>query len=1051
MALLAALVLGTIAWTRIPLELLPSSLEFNGLWAWVPYQDSTPEENESQLLSPLEDHLSTTPGLKELNAEARSDGAGMFLRFHRSIDMSDAYNGTVDRMERAMAELPDDVDRYYVYKWNPSDDPIMWAGMSIPTEVEDDHKLAHEVFKKRLERVPGVAKVDVWGADPKRVFIDFDRDLVFQHGLDLGQVIGTLSSDNFQMASGRIFDDGRIRYLRSLARWETPKTLAQHPVGNGVVLEDVAEIRFYRDLSANISRMDGEDGGGLAIYKESDANTTEVTEEVEAAFKDLASDPASQGSTFVPLYNQGKLIQESIDHLVETAMWGGGFALIVLLAFLRDWRMTLLIALAMPFTLLVTVTILYFTGRSLNALSLMGLMLAVGMVVDNAIVVVEAIQARRQEGEPIKESAISGTADVNLAITMSTLTTMVVFLPIILMSQDAEFSVFLNELGLPVVWALMASLLVALGFAPLASTLFQKSREGPEGEQVDKPPPRWITWLISTYKRWLNRLLTRRTDSLMWGLIAVVLTFALPFQSVGCQDGEGGNLGDFRVSFEVPSNFPYCGMPKEPTPDCPEPETSECGCADASRVAVVGVMEDWVDQYREEWGVKTTRTWLGGSDSHGNLSIYLEQEREDDMPSREEVIDLAREVLPTISGVQIKMRHGDQRGPPPHQIQITLWGNDTETLMSFTEDVEEVLSQVPGVVGVHGESGDSGYQEIQLNVNRDATRRHGLSAERIGRTISFSMRGVPLPDYTTESKEIDVIARFKGEDRADLNRLLDFPMWSMETMSAVPLRTVVDQTIGQGRGEIHRKNQQTGAALSIDLATSVDMETMRARVGAALSAMEFPQGISFDDDMGRMDEQADMDAQIMALTLSICFVFLIMGVLFESFILPLSILTTIPLSLFGVYWTLYLTNTPLDSMAAIGLIILIGVVVNNGIVLIDLVTRLRREGMQRLDALIEGGSRRLRPILMTALTTICGLMPMAAGTATFIGIPYAPLGRVVVGGLVAGTILTLFFVPFMYTVLDDIRGSTVRWAAWIRGRPPTSTVPSEASGASGAK
>ena len=199
--------------------------------------------------------------------------------------------------------------------------------------------------------------------------------------------------------------------------------------------------------------------------------------------------------------------------------------------------------------------------------------------------------------------------------------------------------------------------------------------------------------------------------------------------------------------------------------------------------------------------------------------------------------------------------------------------------------------------------------------------------------------------------------------------------------------------------------------------------------------------------MGKREQDQDLDAQMMALTLSICFVFLIMGVLFESFILPLSILTTIPLSLFGVYWTLHLTNTSLDMMAAIGLIILIGVVVNNGIVLIDLVTRLRKEGMTRLEALIEGGARRLRPILMTALTTICGLLPMAAGSATFIGIPYAPLGRVVVGGLVAGTILTLFFVPFMYTVLDDIRGSAVRWAAWVRGRNQSKDVLSGTSGA----
>jgi HAE1 family hydrophobic/amphiphilic exporter-1 len=489
-------------------------------------------------------------------------------------------------------------------------------------------------------------------------------------------------------------------------------------------------------------------------------------------------------------------------------------------------------------------------------------------------------------------------------------------------------------------------------------------------------------------------------------------------------------------------------MPKDPTPECPEPQLDDCGCADSSRIGVIRELDEWVDGYREEWGVRTTRSWMGGSQNRGRMSIYLTAERGEEMPSREDVIEQAKEALPQIAGVTLKIGRGDRGGPPPHQLDFHLWGQDTDTLMATSKDVIEQLEQVPGVVSVQSELEQDGYQELRLGVNRDALRRHGLNAQRVGQTISYSMRGLPLSDFNTGTKEIDVIARYKGEDRADLDRLLDFPMWSMQTMSAIPLRSVVDQSIGQGTGTIHRKNQRTSLPLKVELSSEIDKDVMRARVEAALGAIEFPPGVSFDSDMGRMDEQADMDAQMMALTLSISFVFLIMGVLFESFILPLSILTTIPLSLFGVYWTLYLTDTPMDMMAGIGLVILIGVVVNNGIVLIDLVTRLRNEGMERLEAVIEGGSRRLRPILMTALTTICGLLPMAAGSASFVGIPYAPLGRVVVGGLVAGTILTLFFVPFLYTVLDDIRGSAVRWAAWIRGRPREKALPSGATGVS---
>jgi HAE1 family hydrophobic/amphiphilic exporter-1 len=312
----------------------------------------------------------------------------------------------------------------------------------------------------------------------------------------------------------------------------------------------------------------------------------------------------------------------------------------------------------------------------------------------------------------------------------------------------------------------------------------------------------------------------------------------------------------------------------------------------------------------------------------------------------------------------------------------------------------------------------------------------------VGRTLAFAMRGQQLPDYYEGSREVDVYARFRLEDRADFDRLMDFPLWSPFTQEAVPIRAVTEQSVAKGFGNIERTNRKTGMTLNLELAPDVEMDNAWGAVGSALEGMQFPRGYGWAKGREAMQQVEDDRARNLALGLSITLVFLIMGVLLESFLLPMAILTTIPMALLGVWWTLYFTGTPVDGMAGVGLVILIGVVVNNGIVLLDLVTQLRRGGMDRTEALLTAGTRRLRPILMTALTTIFGLLPMAVGDRTFIGIPYAPLGQVVAGGLATATLLTLFVLPYLYALLDDLRSASWRALVFAWPRSRTEATPS---------
>jgi HAE1 family hydrophobic/amphiphilic exporter-1 len=1008
MAFLALCVLGAIAWNQIPLELMPGRFTPSSLWVSVSYPGGTPRENEAAILLPLEEQLSTLSGVKDMSGQAGEGSVSFSIEFHRSVNMDEAYNDVVDRMERTMVDLPDDVQNYNVFRWNPADTPIVWAGVSIGEDIEYPYQFAEEFIKARIERVDGVGQVEIWGANPRQVYVDFSLDALSEHGVSLYEVIQVLQGDNFQLASGRMTDRGQVRYVRSLARYADLDELAQTPIKPGIVVEDVAELLYGTVSSSAINRIDGQEGIGMAISKESDANTVATAERVQAVLTELEQSPQAKGTHFFTFFDQGELIEDSISNLLTSAMYGGIFAVLVLFAFLRDLRMTMLIASCIPFALLLTVMWMFFNGGSLNLLSLLGLMIAVGMVVDNSIVVVEAIYARRAAGEAPKRAAINGSGEVSLAITLSTLTTMVVFLPVILLTEDADFSFFMGELGFPVVWALAASLIVALVFTPLTTTLLRS-----DGARAFKEP-RWVLFLSRHYARGLRWVLTRRSDALLGIAAMAFVTFVIPMQAVSCQEGDGRNITEFEIVYSFPAEHTY-----------------------DDRVALVDMFEGYVEEHREEWGVKVHRSRVGGSSGYGRTTVHLEDDRPAEMMSKEAVVSEAQDGLPELPGVEAQIGWSSSQDSESPTFKVILRGDDTETLAVLGEDVRRMIRTVPGVIGARPDLEERGSDEMRLNVDRNASARYGIGASQVGQTVASALRGTRLPDYHDGDIEVSVSAQFRAEDRDNMGRLLEFPMFSPAVMGSIPLRALVDTEVGSGLGTIQRSNRQTAWPITIDVDPKADISLVRATVNAGLGQMDFPRGYTWQQPS--FGDQSDDEARNLALALSVIMVFLIMGVLFESFLLPLSIITTIPMAMFGVYWTLYLTRTPLDVMGGVGLIILIGVVVNNGIVLIDLVTKLR-ETMSRTEALIEAGRRRMRPILMTALTTIFGLMPMAVGSTEFIGIPYAPMGRVVAGGMVAGTLLTLFFVPYLYSILDDMRDSGVRWAGWVSRRPQGTTV-----------
>jgi len=1001
MLLLAMLVCGMLAWVQIPMQMLPSGFEPGFLWVTVPWNDASPIETDERIIRPVEAQFGTIPGISRIRSYANSGSGNFALEFHSSVDMDEAYNAVVDRLERTMPDLPEDIQRYWIYRYNPNDSPVIWAGVSLPEDLEDPRHLMTRIVQPQLERIGGVASVDVWGVPRRAIYIDYDKDRLYGAGVDLGDFQRKLSSDNFQMASGQINDRGLNQHARSLSRVDGVEGLKRYPVKEGVVLEDIAEVQMRSSISTNLNRVNGEQSASFALMKESGANTVKVTDEVVRVLKKMEADPRLEGVTFFVFFNQGELIGESIDTLTTTALTGGFFALLILYAFLREWKMTLLIATSIPFSLLITVGALYARGMSLNLLSLMGLMLAVGMVVDNAIVVVETIYRRRAQGAGVRAAAIGGTAEVNLAILMSTLTTMVVFLPVILMTENQNFSFFLGQLGFPVVFALAASLLVALVFAPLATRYM--------GHASIRPDPQWLQWLTRKYVGVLRFALSHRVDATMALAAIAMLTYGVAVPGVDCADNSDENLNDFAIRFEVP---PQYGM--------------------GGRDATLRAFEEVVEEHREEWGVRVFRGQLNSDSNHGRVRVYLDT---DGPMEREDVMEAAKEVLPDfIPGVTSSVGWDSGEDGGGNSVTLRITGEDMPTLMGLAEEMARRLDGVPGSLGAHVDVLNDGADEIRLVVERDVVGRYGVSAMTVGQTVGYAMRANRLPDLVTEEKAVPVTSSFSVEDRGDLDAILDFEIWSPALMSLIPVRALTTLEMGKGPQQIRREQRQTSVSVTMDLHKDTKMFSVFPDIDVALGDMVFPRGYEWERGMKWDNRQEEDDAVFFAMLLSVAFVFLLMGILFESWILPLSIITTIPMAMVGAMWGLYLTDTGMDSMGFVGLVILVGVVVNNGIVLVDLVTQLRAEGMDREEALLQAGERRLRPILMTALTTICGLLPMALGSSDFIGIPYAPLGRTVIGGLIAATLLTLLFVPYLYALLDDLRSGSRTWFAFVRSR-----------------
>ncbi|MEN8164160.1 MAG: efflux RND transporter permease subunit [Acidobacteriota bacterium] len=1004
LVLLASLVVvGVVSTLGIPLELIPDGFTPPFLAVQVPWRDAPPQEVLEKIVLPLEEELSTVRGLDSQFSMSRTGFGRVFLNFKNGTDMDVAYREVRDRIERARVRLPDDADRIFIRKEDASTIPVYVLGLTYDPDLGDPYKLLQREVVMRLERLDGVASVEINGLQEPEIFIELDREHTEASGLNIYQVAQDLGADNFTMASGEVRWGGSKLLLRSMARFTSLEAIRNLQISPHIRVSDIATVEFKAPERKFRIRANSQPAVALMILKEGQANTIEVARRIQTEVDAMLQRPRLQNIGMVPLFDQGAVILESLSTLLDAGKIGGLFAAIVLFFFLRRLRMTLIIALCIPLSLLAALTVMFFAGESLNILSLLGLMISVGLLVDNAVVVGENIHRLHAEGMSRRQAAIHGAGEIALAVTTATLTTIVVFVPVSLVEGQGQF--FLMRLALPICVALLASLAIAGVFVPLSVYLTLKNGRTAEG-RIRLAYDKFTAFLSGVYDMTLGRLngaytrllgffLNRRLDL----LFACLLIFAVTMGAAQKQINVVEMQEEERSGFEIDVRMPQ-GLTLEET----EEFFLQC--------------ESTIEGLQEDLGLSGWFLWHTAS--HGELQGFFDNPRTVKISPREATENVL-EALPKKPGVRYFTGSESQQGDTGQEVAVvTLWGEDAAILEETAESLEPIFTGIPGVLGLKS-AADPPPSEIALVVDRERTQQQQINPQVVASVVGYALRGQQLGRYRAGGEDIPVRVRYKEEDRENLNQLKGFYVPTGQGGFA-PLSSVTSVDHVQGVRHIFRRDKRTQRTLTLELEEGQEEEARR-RIMAVQSQLDLPEGVRFGERMDRVrlgGPDEDMEGMKFAIALSIVFIYFLMGFLFESAILPLSIITTIPLAGIGVVWAHLATGYDLDGLGVVGIVLLVGVVVNNGIVLVDYTNRLRESGTPRREALLLAAERRFRPIMMTAMTTICGMVPVTLSGATSIGLSYTSFGLTLIGGLTTATLLTLLVVPVFYTFFEDL-------------------------------
>lgn len=1039
MATFTLVLFGLIGLSQLKVNLLPD-LSYPTLTVRTEYVGAAPSEIESLITEPIEEAVGVVKNLRKLRSVSRTGQSDVILEFAWGTDMDRANIDVRDKLE--LLRLPLEAEQPVLLRFDPSTEPIIRLGLAGAEgqETMDEASLkrlrrfADEVLKKRLEPIEGVAAVKVSGGLEDEVQVLLDPQRMAQLNLDPARVIERLKVENVNISGGAI-DEGSQRYLvRTVNQFASVEQMQELLVavdqGVPVRLRDIATVQqSYKEREA-IIRVEGREAVELAIYKEGDANTVAVAEAVSRQLERLRENLPEQ-SRLVTIDDQSIFIQKSLDEVSHAALEGGVLAVLIIFFFLRDGWSTFVIALSLPISLIGTFFFMDQWGLSLNVMSLGGLALATGMVVDDSIVVLESIAKARERGLGILQSAIVGASEVRMAVVASTLTTVAVFFPLVFVEGVA--GQLFGDQALTVTIAMVMSMAVAMTLIPMLSSLkastpldYPEDAERPDvqatrigrwrvgllavlirvaaivgrmlarvlgavGERVLRP----YGWLESRYVSSLPWALRRPAVVLVSATFAFVLALAV-LPTLGLDLIPQLAQGRFEMTAKLPAGTPLA-------------ETD-------AMVRSVQLSNAGIEGVHTLYGVSGSGTRLDANPTEsgeniGKLTVVLAEGA--DSATEVRATEQLRTAMQAFPSAEVKFAR-PQLFSFSTPLEIEIRGFDLKQLETAGRDLSQRLQGSDRFADVKS-TVEQGFPEIQIVFDAERAASIGLTTRQIADQVVRQVRGEVATRYSFRDRKIDVLVRAEESARAsvaDINQLIVNP----QSERPVRLSAVAEVISTRGPSEIHRADQERVAVVSANLRYG-DLGSAVAEVQTMLAAKPLAAGLRTTIGGQNEELQASINSLVFALGLAIFLVYLVMASQFESLLHPFVIMFTIPLALVGAVLALKLSGNALSIVVFIGLILLAGIVVKNAIVLIDKVNQLREEGVPKHEAIQQGAHSRLRPIIMTTLTTLFGFLPLAIGGGDGAEVR-APMAITVIGGLLVSTLLTLLVIPVVYDLLD---------------------------------
>ena len=1046
MIFIAVVVFGFVSLGRLDVRLLPE-ISYPTLTVQTEYQDAAPLEVENFVTRPLEEAVGVIPGLRRLSSVSKPGMSEITLEFTWNTAMDYAALDVREKVD--LVELPRECKQPVILRYDPALDPVVRLGIYGDENLVRLRYLADRNVKKELESLDGVASAKVLGGLEEEIQVNLDEQKLATLGIPISAVSNRLLQDNINQSGGRLRDAGSEFLLRTENEFadvdEIRDTIVSRVGGKNIVLADLGNVRRgYREREV-VTRINGREAVEVAVHKEGDANTVEVARRVRERVKMLQKDLPETVKLDL-LFDQSRFIQTSINEVLSNAILGAILAIAVLYLFLRDLRSTLIIGLSIPISILATFVLMRQLGVSLNLMSLGGLALGVGMLVDNSIVVLESISRYKNKGIGRREATYQGATTVGRAVTASTLTTVAVFLPIVFVEGMAG-QVFRDQ-ALTVSVSLLASLVVALMLIPMVSSLeARRTASTPTVFEISDDPPRKRRKLARIVTRaWrvasesvpvaVLRLLRRATGGIRRGIGFAVNPVTSAF-AVGYSRFERRYLSSLdwvmarRGKFIFGSVLLFClavGASRfigaELIPQFSQgefsfniqlPEGSTLEATDARLVDMERIAErtEGVERYFTTVG-QASRTGSNAKSKDkniGQLNVVLEHKG--NRKNEERIIEKLRNEFSRIEGMTFKFAR------PTYftlqtPIDVEIYGYNLDDLQRVASRVERELASVPGVTDVKT-SMEIGNPEVNVVFDRERLSSFDLSLNEVSNTLKTKIQGEVPTKFKERENQVDIRVRTSAWQAQNIDEVKSLVVGEREG-TRITLSTVADVTVSRGLSRITRISQQRAAVVSGNL-VGRDLASVSKDIRKIMNAEQPPSGVTID--VGGQNEELNRSFKslVFALSLAVFLVYLVMAAQFESLVHPFVILFTVPMGAIGVILTLLVFGQTVSVVVFIGVIMLAGIVVNNAIVLIDYINQLRAEGIGKMEAIREGAAVRLRPILMTTLTTVLGLLPMALGLGEGAEIR-APMALTVIGGLMGATVLTLLIIPALYSIFQ---------------------------------